>query len=238
MSFPDAGEPRRPDASGVTSMEPSKAVPSVSAESTESADDCPTLDPVEQARVRAAAACNAKAAAIYESGDYAYAVPLFERAWASCRSVLGKDHPYTLTVAGNLGVAQFAAGDRRRGLKRIVSTFSARARVLGDDHPATLVAQNALAAAHRLAGDADNAVALAKQVVLQRTRVLGSTHSDTLYSRMGLALAFVSAGEISSALRMLASAINDAENVFGREHIVTLTLLESARDHGLVREET
>src|SRR3712207_7865127 len=55
---------------------------------------------------------------------------------------LGGEHPDTLTVAGNLGVAHVAAGHRRKGLKLMTSTLVDRVRVFGEDHPATMTARS------------------------------------------------------------------------------------------------
>ena len=66
---------------------------------------------------------------------------MFEDALARCRASLGGDHPATLIVAGNLGVAQVAAGQRRKGLKLVIDNLADRVRVFGDDHPDTLTAR-------------------------------------------------------------------------------------------------
>lgn len=195
------------------------------------------LGGIAQARVRESATRNATAAELFETGHYDEAVPLFEQALASCRSTLGGEHPDTLTVAGNLGVAYVCTGQRRKGMKLIVATLTARERVLGPMHPDTLTARNALAAAHRINGDADTAVSLAKQVVLQRSRTLGPTHVDTLSSRMGLALALAACGDVASAHRLLASTMNDAEETLGPEHEHTLALVECGEANGLLRRE-
>lgn len=181
------------------------------------------------------AARNEAAADMFDAGRYHEAVPLFEQVLASCRSTLGNEHPGTMTVAGNLAVAYFAAGNRRKGLKHIVNNVSDRARVLGDEHPDTLVARTALATAHRLTGDADRAIALAKQVVVQRTRTVGSTHGDTLTSRMVLALALAAAGDLNSADRMIGTTMSDAESTFGAQHPHTLALLDCGVENGLLR---
>ena len=195
------------------------------------------LGALAHARVRESAARNASAAELFDMGRYEEAVTLFEQALASCRSTLGGEHPDTLTVAGNLGVAYVCAGQRRKGMKLITANLTARSRVLGDTHPETLTARNALAAAHRINGDADAAVALAKQVVLQRSRTLGPTHVDTLGSRMGLALALAAVGDVMSAHRLLASTMNDAEETLGPEHEYTLALVECGESNGLLRRE-
>ena len=200
-------------------------------------DEGPELSALAQARVRESAARNATAAELFETGRYGEAVALFEQALASCRSTLGGDHPDTLTVAGNLGVAYMAAGNRRKGLKMIVANLGARVRVLGDTHPETLTARNALAVAHRMNGDVDAAVRLAKQVVLERSRTLGATHVDTLTSRMGLAVALASVGDVTSAHRILASTVNDAEETLGPDHEHTIALVACGEDNGLIRRE-
>jgi hypothetical protein len=195
------------------------------------------LSAIAQARIRESAQRNASAADLFDEGRFDEAVLLFEQALTSCRSTLGGEHPDTLTVAGNLGVAYVAAGNRRKGLKLITSNLAARVRVLGDTHPATMTARNALAAAHRVTGDADTAVSLAKQVVLQRTRALGPTHIDTLSSRMGLALALAAAGDLTSAHRLLASTMSDAEETLGAEHAHTVAFVECGEAAGLLRRE-
>lgn len=195
------------------------------------------LTALAQARVRESASRNATAAELFDAGRFDEAVATFAQALASCRSTLGSEHPDTLTVAGNLGVAYVCAGQRRKGIKLIMSNVAARARILGDTHPDTLSARNALAAAHRLNGDADAAVDLAKQVVLQRSRSLGPTHVDTLSSRMGLALALAAAGDVVSAHRLLASTMNDAETALGSEHEHTVALVECGEAAGLLKRE-
>ena len=195
------------------------------------------LNAIAQARLRESAIRNTAAAEHFEAGRYEEAIPLFEQALATCRSTLGGDHPDTLMVAGNLGVAQVAAGQRRKGLKLIASNLASRVRVLGEDHPDTLTARNALAMAHRVSGDADTAISLSKQVVLQRSRTLGPTHLDTLSSRMGLALALAAAGNVIAAHRMLASTINDAEETLGPDDAFTVALIECGETNGLLRRE-
>jgi tetratricopeptide (TPR) repeat protein len=198
----------------------------------------PELSGVALARRRESAARNATAAEHFAAGRFDEAIALFEQSLASCRSTLGSDHPETLVVAGNLGVAYVASGNRRKGIKMITGNVATRARVLGDDHPDTLTARDALAAAHRVAGDADTAVALAKEVVLQRSRTLGPVHVDTLNSRMGLALALASAGDMNSAHRILGSTMSDAEQAFGPDDDHVLALIECGESNGLLRRET
>ena len=235
-----SGTPAHPesavDVAGAVQV-PAPRMPPASARPREGTADSAELSGIAQARVRESATRNATAVELFEVGRYDEAVLLFEQALASCRSTLGGEHPDTLTVAGNLGVAYICTGQRRKGMKLITANLAARVRVLGDTHPDTLAARNALAAAHRINGDADTAVTLAKQVVLQRSRTLGATHVDTLSSRMGLALALAAVGDVMSAHRLLASTMNDAEETLGPEHEHTQALVECGEANGLLRRE-
>jgi tetratricopeptide (TPR) repeat protein len=183
------------------------------------------------------AALNGEAAGLCAARRYAEAIPLFERALEGCEATLGDRHVATLTVAGNLAVAQVAGGQRRAGMKRLAANLADRARLLGDEDARTLSARDALAVALRLAGDADQAVAVSTRVAEQRRRVLGATHPDTLTSRMGLALALLAAADTERAMSVLTVAMNDAERALGPQHPHTLGLLECASNIGLVRRD-
>jgi hypothetical protein len=183
------------------------------------------------------AALNGEAAGLCAARRYAEAIPLFERALEGCEATLGDRHVATLTVAGNLAVAQVAGGQRRAGMKRLAANLADRVRLLGDEDARTLSARDALAVALRLAGDADQAVAVSTRVAEQRRRVLGATHPDTLTSRMGLALALLAAADTERAMSVLTVAMNDAEQALGPQHPHTLGLLECASNIGLVRRD-
>ena len=153
------------------------------------APDDAGLNPIAQARVRESATRNTAAAELFDAGRYEEAVALFAQALASCRSTLGGEHPDTLTVAGNLGVAYVQAGQRRKGTKLITSNVAARARVLGDSHPDTLTARNALAAA----GDVMSAHRLLASTMNDAESTLGPDHEHTV--------ALVECGEAAGLLR-------------------------------------
>jgi tetratricopeptide (TPR) repeat protein len=156
---------------------------------------------------------NARAAALFTSGNAKEAADLFEDTLRGCRALLGRDHYATLTVAGNLGVARVAAGRRREGIQLIAENVADRSRVLGEEDPRTLTALDALAVAYRLQGDVDDAVQLSGEVTAQRMRELGPAHPDTLTSRMGLARSQAAAGDLESAAALLSAAIHDAESL-------------------------
>lgn len=177
--------------------------------------------------VAALAARNADGVSYFAVGRVTEAVPRFEDAHEGCIGTLGGDHPYTLTVAGNLAAALVGAGDRR-GLELMAANLADRVRVFGADDPRTLAAADALASAYRLAGRADDAVELATRVTDDRRRILGPTHPDTLVSRMGMALARAAAGDIVAALTLLEVALHDSEQAHGPRSAHTIALRANA----------
>lgn len=173
------------------------------------------------------AARNADGVSFFAVGRVVEAIPRFEDAYEGCIGTLGGDHPYTLTVAGNLAAACVAAGERR-GLELMAANLSDRVRVFGDDDPRTLTAADALASAYRLAGEANEAVTLSTRVTADRRRVLGPTHPDTLVSRMGMALARAAAGDVMSALTLLEVTLHDSEQAHGARNPHSIALRANA----------
>jgi Tetratricopeptide repeat len=171
---------------------------------------------------------------LFQQEKFKRAAAMFEQVLGGCENVVGPEHPATLTVSGNLGVALVSAGRRRDGIARIEANVQDRARVLGREHPDTLTARDALATAYRLNGDVDLALELAKRVTAQRTRLLGATHPDTLTSRMGQICAITAAGDMSAGLELLRDAMQDAEDAHGLDHRLTRAVLECGQHAGLI----
>ena len=195
------------------------------------------LSAIAAARVREASARNTTGAEMYGAQQFTEAVELFEQALASCLATLGDNHPDTLRVSGNLGVALVHAGESRKGIELIRSTADARSQVLGPEHSDSLSALNALAVAYRLTGNPDKALETAKRVVLARSRALGPTHADTLTSRMGLGLALAAAGETANAHRIVDKTLADARDAFGVDDDHYLALVDCGFESGLLQAE-
>jgi hypothetical protein len=191
-------------------------------------DESVTNQEVAFLEVHDLAGCNNDAAASFRSGDHVRATQLFAQTFKGCCAILGMDHPATLTVAGNLGVALIKGSRYGEGLELIIANLADRVRVLGDEDSRTLAARDALAVAYRRAGQINDAVTLSRTVTLQRSQILGPTHPDTLTSRMGLALAAAAAGDAEAAAMEMTAVINDAEQAHGIRHPRTVALLECA----------
>lgn len=90
-------------------------------------------------------------------GEPASARPLLEQALRLRRSVLGEDHPDTLSSANNLAINLSWLGQYKQARQLNDDTLTRRRQVLGDDHPRTLASASNLVADLRALGREDEA---------------------------------------------------------------------------------
>ncbi|WP_322751050.1 MULTISPECIES: tetratricopeptide repeat protein, partial [unclassified Frankia] len=70
---------------------------------------------------------------------------LLESVLARRRTILGEDHPDTLSAAANLAITRWSTGDYA-GARALGESVLARSRtILGEDHPLTIGVRDALA---------------------------------------------------------------------------------------------
>jgi tetratricopeptide (TPR) repeat protein len=133
--------------------------------------------------------------ALWSQRRYGEAQPLFEKALALRRAVLGEDHPATAesyyNVAGNLNTqGKYAEADPsfRRALE-------VRRQTLGEDHPDTAQAYRDLAGNLYSLGRYAEADPAFRRALAIRRKVLGEEHSDTAESYYNLAGCLLSLGK-------------------------------------------
>jgi tetratricopeptide (TPR) repeat protein len=159
---------------------------------------------------------------LYETADLTRAIPLYEQNLADMVSVLGSDHPDTLTTRNNLAGAYQSAGDLGRAIPLYEQNLTETLRVLGPHHPLTLASRGNLAAAFESAGDLGRAIPLHEQNLTETLRVLGPDHPDTLTTRHNLAAAYQGAGDLGRATPLYERTLTDRERVLGPNHPDTL----------------
>lgn len=151
------------------------------------------------------------------------------------RSLLGADHPDTLTTRHNLADWRGEAGDPAGAAEAFAELVPIVERMLGADHPDTLTARSNLA---YWRGEADGAAGVAgafAELLPLRERVLGADHPHTLATRGSLAHWRGEAGDAAGAAEAFAKLLFLCERVLGADHPNTLTvryktrLLESPR---------
>ncbi|KAJ7077783.1 P-loop containing nucleoside triphosphate hydrolase protein, partial [Mycena epipterygia] len=96
------------------------------------------------------------------------------------KTILGEDHPDTLTAIYNLANTYQALGKLEEAEKLQVVVVDKRKTVLGEDHPDTLNAMNNLASTYHALGKLEEAEKLQVVVLEKRKTVSGEDHPDTL----------------------------------------------------------
>lgn len=152
---------------------------------------------------------------LLDAGLIGAAIADAEALSAQAHSILGPDHPDTLSVRGHLGRAYLAAGLHARALPLFEEYLAAVTQVFGPTHPQLLDAQNGLASAKKAAGDQTGAIELYQQSLTVAEQVLGPDHPDTIMTRHNLGSALGQAGEPARAIPILERALADAERILG-----------------------
>ena len=142
-------------------------------------------------------------------------------------SILGKDHPQTLTCRNNLACAFESAGRLTEAIPLYEQVLADRIRVLGEYHPQTLTSRNNLACAFESAGRLTEAIPLYEQVLADRIRVLGEYHPQTLISRNNLGSAYMSASRPTDAITLFEQVVVGSIRTMGEDHPDTLMSLNN-----------
>ncbi|EED11504.1 kinesin, putative [Talaromyces stipitatus ATCC 10500] len=102
------------------------------------------------------------------------------------KTVLGAEHPSTLTSMANLA-STYRNQDRWNEAEKLeVQVMETRKTVLGAEHPDTLSSMNNLSYTWRSQGKIQDALALMKQCSHLRNKVLGSSHPHSVSSSRSL----------------------------------------------------
>ena len=156
------------------------------------------------------------------SGSYPTARNLYERVLGAWALALGAEHPYTLSVRGNLAYWTGEAGDPDTARDLLAALLPVRERVLGPEHYETLATRGNLARWTGEAGDAAAARDLFAEMLPVFEHALGAEHLHTLSARGNLAYWTARAGNPGAALDLDAALLPVRERVSGPEDLATL----------------
>jgi hypothetical protein len=131
-------------------------------------------------------------------GDSSASQAVAEQLLGHWRTVLGPDHPDTLTTARRLTYALFAVGAAERARVLGEDTLQRCRRALGPDHPGALLAAAALALV--LAREPEQGRTLGEDTLQRCRRVLGADHLITLWASAALTHVSVQLGHAAAAL--------------------------------------
>jgi hypothetical protein len=155
-------------------------------------------------------------------GDSQAGLEVAEQILAQWRSVLGEEHPHTLTAAIRVAHGLVNLGRYSEALTHHEWVLRTRQRLLGDDHPETLQAANGVAVTLRRLGAADRARVLNEQTLERRRRILGPHHVETLLSATNLAADLRTLGDVEPAARLHEDTFRRYCDVLGEDHPDTL----------------
>ncbi len=156
---------------------------------------------------------------------------LFDRAIEAQRALAGPEHPYTLTIRGNLAWMLYWTsmeedyGKSERTRKRLEraktineEVLQARLRVLGEDHQDTLTSLGNLRSVYAGLGLREQAVALGRREVEASVRVLGEEHPDTLVALANFGNTLRGEDRCDEALPYLERAVRGSRKVLPAEN--------------------
>jgi serine/threonine protein kinase len=172
---------------------------------------------------------------VYEElGLYPRAESLLKQAVDVRRSVLGPEHPGTLSSARLLAWTTSEEGryeEAERMLRQLVSTDN---RVLGPDDRRTLAAESTLAWTLELTGHFADAEKLSRQTLERQQHALGMDDPDTIETARCLAVVLEKQGRFKEAEERYRLILDARRRVLGPEHPRTLKIIS---DLGIVLVE-
>lgn len=150
------------------------------------------------------------------------ALRLERRALTILQTVLGEEHPETLTSMSNLAVTLGRQGDLPGAQLLQEKELDICRRVLGEESRDTLASMNNLATTLRWQGDLPGARLLQEKTLTICRRVLGEEHPGTLSSMGNLAATLGQQGDLPGARLLQEKTLTIHRRVLGEEHPDTL----------------
>jgi Tetratricopeptide repeat/AAA domain len=142
---------------------------------------------------------SAQANILRDLARFTEAKELDESVLAEQRTLLGRDHPRTLSTAGGLAADLRALGRYREALAMDEITYRAWTERYGDGHPQSLRAANNLAVCYRLTGDIYTALRLDEETFDRYSASLGPVDRRTLISAFNVVRDLIEAGQYAEA---------------------------------------
>lgn len=163
-------------------------------------------------------------ATLYSSSDrFDDAEALYTKAISISTRALGPEHPLSLEMRGNFGLALYhdatthESTNRDRFTTKLANAraidedvLAARTRILGEEHPSTLIVMNNLASVYKKLGMYDEADELAVKDIEISIRVLGEHHPDTVVSFANMGNSLRSRERCDEAIAYLDRALRGA----------------------------
>ncbi|KIM95406.1 hypothetical protein OIDMADRAFT_206491 [Oidiodendron maius Zn] len=160
-------------------------------------------------------------------GNYATAEVMYRQALQLRETVLGKEHPDTLTSMSNLAVSLHWQGKYAVAEDIHRQTLHLREAVLEKDHPDTLTSMSNLALSLHWQGKYAAADTMHRQTLELRKKVLRRDHPDTLKSMNNLALSLHWQRKYAEAEAMHRDTLEIRIKELGKDHLETITSMSN-----------
>ncbi|KAH8661168.1 hypothetical protein BGZ61DRAFT_485518 [Ilyonectria robusta] len=160
---------------------------------------------------------------MFTIGNYRAARKLGDKAVKTRASVLGEEHPDTLSSMNNLALTYRNQGRWKEAEELQVRVMETRANVLGEQHPDTLTSMGNLTVTYMNQGRWKEAEELQVRVMETTKNALGEQHPSTLSSMANLASTYWNQGRWKEAEELDLRVMETRKTVLGEEHPDTLT---------------
>jgi tetratricopeptide (TPR) repeat protein len=162
-----------------------------------------------------------QARALLARGSYREAQLLLEKALASCRRILGPEHPQTAVHGILLGESLVGLGRYREAAEIYLRSLETHRKTLGDDHPVTALSYCQVAWHFTQLDRDDEAEQRYRTALLVQRKCLGDEHADTLHTRAGLASILYLRGRYRESEEEYRRILVLLGKVLGAEHAET-----------------
>lgn len=156
-----------------------------------------------------------------DRGEYAQALPLYQRSLSIIEQLFGPEHPAVAVALNNLGVLYRDMGEHGKALPLYQRSLYIREQGAGPDDPSVATALNNLAALYQAMGDYAEALPLYRRALAIREKTYGPEHADVAVSLNNLASLYRAMGEYAQALPLYRRALALAETLLGPAHADT-----------------
>lgn len=165
------------------------------------------------------------ATVLAETGEYAAALALQEKALAIVEQAFGPEHPEVAPKLNNLAVLYHTLGQYAKALELTRRSLALNEKAFGAGHPRVATNLNNIASLHKAAGDHAKALPLYERSLALSETALGPEHPDVATSLNNLANLYVASGEYAKAPALYARALTIRRKALGPHHPVVATSL-------------
>ncbi|MBI2154963.1 MAG: CHAT domain-containing protein, partial [Candidatus Rokubacteria bacterium] len=185
---------------------------------------------------------NSLGSLLWQTGDYAAARPLYERALQIREQALGPNHPLVAVTLNSLGLLSRQTGDYAAARPLYERALRIREQALGPTHALVAMSLNDFAELLRFTGDYAAARPLYERALQIREQAFGPNHPAVAMTVNSLAELLRVSGNYAAARPLYERALNIREQALGPTHpsvAFTLTgfgfLLQATGDHAAAR---